>query len=913
MPFLEFSLEFAARCSPLVPRASFLPRPSELAPQLTIVRSYWVMKRGARVRAYLESVSPTFEFRERPVYETLGRDRIFSADTESLTSGDKLRTLITTLQHHDSNELLESPDGTGMLRQFVASSLTRYGVEESRPSRTAQRDKRADGGRNGRRETVPVALSVWFNFPYDLGRLSADRPEILRSVMVGANSYRVVLDDRYDIEVTRMHFGSSSSFEWFLRDHEEATVARLLGLDLTGYWKTTLRSAAEAAGVTLKKEIPTDWYKKPREQFTAEEWSIFCEYGLGDVTTALELYHATVDLLVNIDERVVTRTGVIPPSAPGAAARIVFAGAFDQHPELMKENGGTGGWERPPTWADQAGCDAYRGARVFCVTPGILRNIITLDIKSAYPYVTACMPDPVTARYRPVKTRTYGKSPGSRVPGPESDQDSGPRIQDSFVQEFRGQWGVLYIDGEGLDEVYPALRDHDLQNRRLRGVYGRFENLAATIPEIVIGVVMGTLRVDRVRGGVVMEGDPSSSFLRSAMAKFFGIKNDKALPKVLQDMAKLLANSTYGKLVEVNITEFDVAEDFPMQNFVHPEVASTIARIYAERGVVDRGYYGEPGEESERVLRSLRYEADGVSDDDPERGALIVLAYLEAMEAAGVAHDGPQTSLGDYMRARVKHKVGQYFMPLQAALITGLTSAMVGAAAGCLGALQGDTDSVHVPVPSGFKCTKDVNARELGLPGWGDFEAVLNEAGYGEEVPGIPQLGQWFCEASAPSSESIFVRPKVYSHRFPDGSHKQAKHGFSKFPRPDVHKATTAKRAAESALHEAIRELVLEGTLVYMSRRAPRRLRSAARNGGEVGEFIQSEVELMVRQDPNTWRDDEGVVRWKKSETPSDPKPMSPLHSKPLMTRSSRLHLQLLTRRQSSTRNVSGQFSKSEE
>ena len=857
------------------------------------------MKRGARVRAFLESVNDNFGFNERPVYETLSRDRIFSADTESLTSDGKLRTLMTTLQHHNSAELLESPSGTGMLVELARSVVNRYGVEEKRPSRTAQRPKREGGGRDGRRETVPVALSVWYNFPYDIGRLAADRPEILRSVMVGANSYRVPLSDRHEIEVVRMHFGSSSSFEWFVRDHEEGAVARLLGIDLTGYWKTTLRKAAEAAGVTLKKEIPQDWYERPREEFSEEEWQLFCDYGLGDVKTQLELYHATVDLLVNIDARVVTRTGVIPPSAPGAAARIVFAGAFDAHPELKKENGGPGSWDRPPTWADQAGCDAYRGARVFCVVPGITEAMLTLDIKSAYPYVMACLPDPVTTEYRSVKTRTYKLEE-----------------QGKFAAEFRGRWGVLYIDGEGLDEVYPALREHDLQNRRLRGVYGPFENLAATVPEIVIGVVLGTLRIDRVRGGVIMEGSNRTSFLNAAMSKFFGIKNDKSKAKALRDMAKLLANSTYGKFVEINITEFDVAEDFPMKNFLHPEVAPTIARLFAARGTVDKGYFGEKGEQQERVMRSFLNGIRGIADDDPERGALVILEYTEAMEAAGVDSDG-DTTIGDYMRKHVKHRVGQYFMPLQAAQITGLPSAMVGAAACCLGALQGDTDSVHVPVPKGFVCKKDANARTLNLPGWDDFEAVLRMAGYGEELKEIPDLGQWFCEADAPSSESVLVRPKVYSHRFPDGSHKQAKHGFSKFPRPDVHKSVDKKKAAESALHEAIRELVTEGTLSYMSRKAPRRLRAAVRNGGEVGEFVQSEVELILRQDPNTWKDSEGVVRWKKtSEIQNGPKSSAPtpgLASPALKTRSSRLLQRLCKPQTSSTANASGKSVRSEE
>ena len=112
---------------------------------------------------------------------------------------------------------------------------------------------------------------------------------------------------------------------------------------------------------------------------------------------------------------------MIPPSAPGASARIVFAKAFDQHPGLKQ-------WEMYPTWADQMGLDCYFGGRAFCTKPGIYSRMATLDLKSAYPFQMALLPDPVTVRMIEVSPKDY-----SRL---------GKRAAKQFVQDWRGKYGV---------------------------------------------------------------------------------------------------------------------------------------------------------------------------------------------------------------------------------------------------------------------------------------------------------------------------------------------------------------------------------------------------------------------------------------------------------------------------------------
>jgi hypothetical protein len=893
----------------------------------TATRTYKVVKRGKKVSAVLSGGRHTtqkhsqygcdvrvgeFEFREATTYAPLGEDRIFAVDTESLTSGGVLKTLLTTVQWGPREgadpalpcdaEAIETPSGRGMLEALCGAVCERYGVPAGAPSRTVQRPRvrgttRADGKprqrtegehattRDGRREAIPVCLSVWFNLAYDFGRLTADLPAVRRAVVVGADSYRVRVSPRYEIEVARMHFGSSASFEWFIRDAETGTIARMLGIDLTGYWKTSLDKAARAAGVTQKQAIPADWYRRPRESFTPEEWAVFREYGLGDVKSTLELYHATVAVLRDIDERVIRQSGVIPPSAPGAAARIVFARAFDCHPEMSKANGGPGTWPRPPQWADQLGCDSYYGGRVFSTKRGIHRRMISLDIKSAYPYALACLPDPVTAVYEPVTPRPFD------------------------VDAFRGLFGVLRIDGEGIDDVYPALRVHGTEMRagkkrygKLRYLTGKFTNHAATIPEIVLGVLAGTLRVDRIRSGCIMRGSADKSFLRAGILSFFEIKNNPHLPQAMRDMAKLLANATYGKLVEINAKDYTLVGRAVMPHFskaVAGRVASTIARIYASNGpaIDPEDYFGDDVLKPAQVEKARAFYTSEIAklsdasakdwregtdpDDADDRPVLAVLAYVEAV--GGLPSKG-LIFLKDFMADHSRFTCGQFFLPMCASLVTGLTSAIVGLAAKCLGALQGDTDSVHLVLPEGLTCKKDVLASTLGLPGWSEFETLLEASGYGQRIPGFPELGQWFCESPSPSVESVLSRPKVYSHHFapersaeldaradakpgkPEAykpSYKQAKHGFTRFFVPATEPPAVGPPARGPAeLHAVMIQLLAEGVYTYTTRAAPRKLRESVIRGREVGEFVSYPVTLVRKDDENTWTDLAGVTHW---------------------------------------------------
>lgn len=940
----------------------------EMSEGRTRSHTFRLWKAGQVVSARFEGSNG---FRAPKLYKPMARERIFAVDTESLSVAGKLSTVLIPLQFHDWGQLLETPEGLGMLDTFFHAIVDRYGVKYKRESRVAQRARGVRQNRHvrdGRRATVDPVLAVFFNLPYDFGRLSADRRDILKACSASPDSYPVRISDRIELEVVRMHFGSGSSFEWFIRrdaaDPVNRRIVRMIGLDLAAYWKTSLAEAAKSVGVTEKLEIDPALYSKPREAFTEEEWAAFRRYALGDAQSTLELYHATVDLLVQLDPRVIRKTGVIPPSAPGASARIVFAKAFDcpayldehgvPHEEELGCHPGLKEWPRYSSMADQMGLDAYFGGRSFNIERGIFKRMGVFDLKSAYPFALCLLPDPVTCAARPVlstaehisvrdgKGKPYTVNALTFYNARERhlwDNEAPIRVDGTFdIEEWRGKFGVLYIDGESLDDLHPPFRIHSTKKRdsgRLRYVAGKFENRAVTIPEICVGVVSGRLRVDRIRKGVVLEGKPDQSFIRRGILDFFRIKEDAGKPKPLRDMAKLLAVSLYGKLIEVQATDYGIASVFPMSRFAKTKrVRDSITRINSENGAeasLNLLYWGETRAQQDiakeyygRCLEQL-----GQSED---RATLAIADYVNALRRADAplerkidgTFDESPIAIADYVGK--SHRCGFYFFPLLAANVTGIVSAMLGQMARDVGAKQGDTDAVHFELPEGIK-PKDADQ----LPGFDRYFETMRDAGYPsprllrdgtfvDAIPGGERLGLWELKTPEPSIESLMVRPKVYSHLFADGTVMQARHGFARFGATGEDLATayldqwhrvlreihagafleaaaaqralqrfedallapnlvssqdTSLHAREHAFHEALRTLVTTGKVLYQGRAAPRKLKESLVSGREIGEFNSRVFEALLAEDPNTFRDPEGRTRWKQAAGSLPHKPMA--------------------------------------
>jgi hypothetical protein len=351
-----------------------------------------------------------------------------------------------------------------------------------------------------------------------------------------------------------------------------------------------------------------------------------------------------------------------------------------------------------------------------------------------------------------------------------------------------------------------------------------------------------------------MQGSAENSFLRAGMKQFFDIKENKALEKALQDMAKLLMNSTYGKLIEVQMQDFLVAEHLLMPRFANvAEVARSIVSLFASAGaMLDEIYWGETQEQQAKA-KDLYKRRVALYKGPPEVSAVtrdVLGAYLDALRVADVERSSEEgCSVGEYVQAYKTYKCGHFFMPLYAAQVTGATSAMVGLMAHCVDAYQGDTDSVHVPLPPGVSHIRD-------LPGFDRYFQIMTAAGYPSTrivdkdgklrsggIDEIPKLGAWEEEVKEPTVESIYVRSKVYSHKMADGTYKQAKHGFAKFNTPEISAAAKAPGIPreiriknvgclyQANLHEAMKTLLLTGNYEYDTRPSPRRLREAIVHG----------------------------------------------------------------------------------
>src|SRR5574343_216283 len=214
---------------------------------MTATRKFTLHKRGDLVEVLFKASD---RFRQMGAFSPLGRDRVVGVDTESLTRCGHLESVLEAIHE-------------------------RYSLPEERPSRTAQRERDGDGRLHGRREVVDPVLLVFFNLPYDIGRLCSKNPRLLRALVSGAETYEVQVGG-YSVEVARMVLGAGTSREWFVR--RNSRITRLIGIDMHGYWKSSLAAAAKAVGVSDKIEIDKDWYTRPFEEFEPEEWEEFKRY-----------------------------------------------------------------------------------------------------------------------------------------------------------------------------------------------------------------------------------------------------------------------------------------------------------------------------------------------------------------------------------------------------------------------------------------------------------------------------------------------------------------------------------------------------------------------------------------------------------------------------------------------------------
>lgn len=741
---------------------------------------------------------PTRDFRPTGTHDPIEADRVIGVDTESFTWDGKLTTTLIPAHTIEGPRLIELSPGDSPIVSLFDWLMEAYGIEEPKPSLTRQRTKESrakrkggSDGRDGRRMTVDPLILVWYNAEYDLGRLLEKEASILRAVSAGDDSLEIPVGE-YRLEIVFLcPTGSAPSFEWYVRRNRQ--VIRLIGRDMWGYWKQGLEATAKALGVSAKIHIGEqveDVFARDWLSLSEEEKESIKRYALQDSKTTREIYLSTVQLLTHIDPRVIRKDGTIPASAPGAAAKLAFAKAFDQADDLEV-------WHRPPMWISQLGLMAYAGGRVFCRRPGPVEKISVLDITSAYPDAMRWLPDPARCQYHGI------------YPGPFD------------VDEFKGKWGVLVISGEGLDPHIPALRRHDPHLKRLQYIYGAFREVPATIPEIVIGVLSGRLRVDWIHGGAWIDGSADTSFLRSYVTDVFHIKETSEKDSPLYLLSKLLINALYGKLIEVReVNRTTLGGD---GFYMFPNVTALDDPDFV------------------KMIRDV-YILGGIPALEDFRHSIVNLYPVKYGEP-------PEIPLKTILTS-TQYEAGHYFLPMHAAQVTGFVSAKLGLAAHCTQALQGDTDSIFTCNPAGLE----------------EYHRLMEIAGYPAPRDGLGSFGLEIKEA-----DGVLVKTKMYSLRTKGGKWKQAHHGIIKLlPPVGSQDLSPARRKALQAeqLHMLMIDLVDPegmGQVEYKTKGRPVRLKAALRKGLTPGLFYQETRSVSLTSDPNTKLVD-GFVVWKNGE-----------------------------------------------
>lgn len=702
-------------------------------------------------------------FKVPKTYKPIDDSRIVGFDTESFHSREYgaqfdektqlwrngLRTISVQLYAKEWKTILYTLHDEYPLLKVLNTLFPIYAVKEERPSRTRQRNRRvrSDGKvtRDGRRQYVPPVLLVAHNLEYDYARLVRNHPSFARALRIGDTSVRFQFFD-YEIELAEnMPYGNTPHFEWYVR--KDKHIMRIIGRDSFSYLKTSLANAALALQLRAQKDERMPVFHLAYEELTHEQQEWLYRYALKDAEVVREVYRALMRLLRGIDEHVITKSGLLPKSAPGAAARIAFSKACV--PE----------WPCPPVWAQEMGSLAYAGARCFCRKPDYYDKVSIYDISSAYPYVMAQLPDPATCAYIKIENAKFR------------------------IEQFKGKWGVLCISGYSNDKYYPALRVHDTKNKRLQYVYGEFDKIWATIPEIVIGVVSNRLQVDYIYEGCVLVGDNKKSFLRLFVEELYDIKNSTSKDNPLHVLAKLLLNSLYGKLIETHITKHTLETDVALSEVptyedehIQQQCLATILKAYLESGY------------------------DGM---------------LETIEDFVEQYPPTKTKLLNDILPKAKVYAGNYYLAMHAANVTGFVSAQLGLAAHYTRAVAGHTDSLFVE-----SYIPDDTRERFRL-----YQLKMREAGY--TVPLFEHnLGSFVEEIT--DAYGIVVKHNLYylEYKGKNGEllRKYAHHGL---PHVDIEQ-----------LPLLLSTFLRTGKLHYETKQHPTRLRQTARVEKEAGEFV---------------------------------------------------------------------------
>ena len=384
--------------------------------------------------------------------------------------------------------------------------------------------RREPGKRGAGRSKIPTVLLVFYNLEYDIQRLFNEDSEFFSMARINVEGLRCTVDG-YEIENVHMVLsGSAPHFTWIIRSDNH--ILRVMALDLWGYMKGGLAESAKALGIIDKLPMDKEWFHIPLEELTDDQLNELRTYAKRDAKVTRELYRALLYFLIEFSPDVVTKKGVLPPSAPAAAARIAFS---KMEGETLKQ---------PPKFAVQMALEAYNGGMVFCNAVGEFKHLLVGDRNSAYPTMMSLLPDPEKVFY----ILRYRPSP----------------------EDLIGKIGFCRASFTIVSDAIPFITSHIRGESRSNHAQGRYDKQTISIYELEAGHLTGCIKNITIHEAVYLKYDEdacSSGIFYDFVQYFHQLKNENEKGSALYLLSKLLMNALYGKLIEMRNPEALIIPD----------------------------------------------------------------------------------------------------------------------------------------------------------------------------------------------------------------------------------------------------------------------------------------------------------------------------------------------------------------
>lgn len=659
---------------------------------------------------------------------------IFGSDTESVQLADRYEPQCFTFSSESQGDAIVYLDENAFaLRKYLEWIIANYA------------DELLGAG---------SAFIYFHNLEYDWLQLIKTDPRLLEMARIGVGlneDLELFRIGAYKVTLKKDGLFAGSAPHFTIRIAPRKGGFNLFFRDTFSFFPGSLAKVSKDLGLNAKMDRQEDLGLRDfRSEGDSEDKQYFEEYAKIDASNTRGIGEAIRELHLSAE---MTK---IRASAPGYAIARVFHMMGDDR-SIM-----TGSWDEGIM---QLIFDSYRGGRTGGIFHGEVENLAVLDFHSSYPSSMCSLPS-----FSP--DMAYIKIDDLRL------ENVIPILEETGNVFLR-------VSGEETDPHYPAIIT--THNGKLTPIFGRFENIATTGVELMVGIKSGTIKDLVILECVVlldMEEDPYLPFKEFSVAAYKRkAESEKGSSSYVS--SKLELNSAYGKLIESRTQTLIGASDYKT-HFPFIEGMEKDFGNYYYKKYIDALQEGRTLDES--------YEAilDEIIENFPEE----------------TRRDMRDKMFGDFsISGRI---YGRYVIPAAASLITATSRARLCAAMKCLGALYWDTDSVFVTRDD--LSPETLNSELSSTDAWLPKNVRILRIG--------DELGDLDCEIEG--AKGYLAGIKRYHLETPDGKTKSATHGI-----PALKK---------EAIGEVIRTLATGNDYKYESKPKPMKAKEA-KSVEEIGSF----------------------------------------------------------------------------